>query len=62
LYFVKDLNVGELITADAIRSVRPGYGLAPKYLTDVIGQRVNKQVIKNSPVVWTALSKSNYTI
>lgn len=62
LYFVKDLNVGELITADAVRSVRPGYGLAPKYLTDVIGQRVTTQVAKNSPVVWTALSKSNYTI
>ena len=62
LYFVKDLNVGDLITSDAVRSVRPGYGLAPKYLTDVIGQRVTTQVAKNSPVVWTALSKSNYTI
>ena len=50
LYFVKDLNVGELITADAVRSVRPGYGLAPKYLTDVIGQRVTTQILKNSPV------------
>ena len=50
LYFVKDLNVGDLITADAVRSVRPGYGLAPKYLTDVIGQRVTTQVVKNSPV------------
>jgi N-acetylneuraminate synthase len=50
LYFVKDLNVGELITADAVRSVRPGYGLAPKYLTDVIGQRVTTQIVKNSPV------------
>jgi N-acetylneuraminate synthase len=44
------LNVGDLITADAVRSVRPGYGLAPKYLTDVIGQRVTTQVVKNSPV------------
>ena len=61
LYFVKDLNVGELITADAVRSVRPGYGLAPKYLTDVIGQRVTTQIVKNSPVVWTALSKSTHT-
>lgn len=30
LYFVKDLKAGDVITEDAVRSVRPGYGLAPK--------------------------------
>jgi len=32
LYFVKDLKAGDIITPDAIRSVRPGHGLAPKYM------------------------------
>lgn len=40
LYFVRDLQAGEMITADCIRSVRPGYGLAPKHTNDVIGKRV----------------------
>lgn len=40
LYFVRDLQAGEVITADCIRSVRPGYGLAPKHTNDVIGKRV----------------------
>jgi len=50
LYFVKDLKVGDVITADAIRSVRPGYGLAPKYLQDVIGRKVVVDVRANHPV------------
>lgn len=40
LYFVKDLKAGEIISAEAVRSVRPGFGLAPKYLSQVIGKRV----------------------
>ena len=32
LYFVRDLKVGDIITGDAVRSVRPGYGMAPKLL------------------------------
>lgn len=50
LYFVKDLMVGEQITADAVRSVRPGYGAAPKYLDDLIGRRVTRAVRANTPV------------
>jgi pseudaminic acid synthase len=44
LYFVKDLKAGDVITADAVRSVRPGYGLAPKYLKAVIGRTVTENV------------------
>lgn len=50
LYFVKDLQVGEIITADAVRSVRPGFGLAPKYLADVIGKTVTQPIRENTPV------------
>lgn len=50
LYFVKDLKAGEVITADAVRSVRPGYGLAPKYWDDIQGKRVNQDVAAHTPV------------
>ncbi|MFN3144931.1 MAG: pseudaminic acid synthase [Paracoccaceae bacterium] len=50
LYFVKDLAKGDTITADAVRSVRPGYGMAPKHLGEVIGRRVNRDVKANTPV------------
>lgn len=48
LYFVKDLKAGDVITADAVRSVRPGFGLAPKYLNQIIGKRVVKDVETNT--------------
>lgn len=44
LYFVKNLNAGDIITADSVRSVRPGFGLPPKHLDSVIGLRVNRNV------------------
>jgi pseudaminic acid synthase len=50
LYFVKDLKAGDVITADAVRSVRPGYGLAPKHITDVVGSRATTSIYKNTPV------------
>lgn len=40
LYFVKDMKAGELITADSVRSVRPGYGLPPKFLQAIIGRKL----------------------
>ncbi len=52
LYFVKDLKAGEVITEDAVRSVRPGYGLAPKYRPQVVGQRLTHDVAKHTPVQW----------
>ena len=50
LYFVRDLRPGEKITEDAVRSVRPGYGLAPKYLDRVLGKLAARPIRRNSPV------------
>lgn len=50
LYFVKDLKVGDVITPDAVRSVRPGFGLAPKFAHKIIGKKLKKNIEKNTPV------------
>jgi pseudaminic acid synthase len=50
LYFVKNLRAGDVITADAIRSVRPGYGIAPKYLDSVLGKTVTRHIFANTAV------------
>lgn len=57
LYFVKDLAAGEVVAADAVRSVRPGYGLAPKYLDQVIGRRLARAVRASTPVSWDCLAQ-----
>lgn len=50
LYFVKDLQAGDVITADSLRSVRPGFGLPPKYFEAIVGKQLCKNVVKNTPV------------
>ncbi|APG88037.1 N-acylneuraminate-9-phosphate synthase (plasmid) [Sinorhizobium americanum CCGM7] len=50
LYFVKTLKAGDIVTADAVRSVRPGFGLAPKYLDHVLGKVLRRDVEINTPV------------
>ena len=56
LYFVKDLAAGNVITADAVRSVRPGFGLPPKYLSEVLGHKVVCAVKANTPVLREVLA------
>lgn len=55
LYFVKDLRAGSIITEDAVRSVRPGFGLPPKHLEEIIGRRVNKDVGYGMPTSWDVI-------
>lgn len=52
LYFVKDMKAGETIGEDSIRSVRPGYGLAPKHLDSLMGRRLKADVAFATPVSW----------
>jgi pseudaminic acid synthase len=55
LYFIKDLKAGDVITPAAVRSVRPGFGVSPKYWENVIGERVRQDVKANSPVAFELL-------
>lgn len=55
LYFVKPLAAGDTITEDAVRSVRPGYGLAPKHLPEVIGRKIKTAVRYGDPVTLDCL-------
>jgi len=50
LYVVKDIAEGELMTPDNIRSIRPGYGLAPKYWSDIINKRASKALKRGDPL------------
>ena len=52
LYFVKPMKAGEIISSDSIRSVRPGYGLPPKHLEELIGRAVTKDIQEATPVTW----------
>ena len=44
LYVVKDIKEGEILTNDNIRSIRPGFGLHPKYYNTILGKKVNQNL------------------
>jgi N-acetylneuraminate synthase len=50
LYFVRDLPVGHILGTDDLRRIRPGHGLPPKYLDDVLGKTLQKDVFRGDPV------------
>ena len=50
LYFIKDLKAGSIVTADCIKSVRPGFGLAPKYYDSIVGRVLTVDVKAATPV------------
>ena len=50
LYFVKDIKKDEIITAEHVKSIRPGYGLPPKYLHQLIGKKVKKDILRGTAV------------
>ena len=53
LYFVKDLDKGKMISKGDVRSVRPGYGLKPKYLKKVMTMKTKKKVSVGDKVTWS---------
>lgn len=51
LYFVNELRAGDKVEINDVRSVRPGFGMAPKYLDQVVGRRVKVDIVRNTPVL-----------
>ena len=43
LYVVEDINAGEVITQKNVRSIRPGFGLHPKYFNEIVGKKVKNK-------------------
>lgn len=56
LYAVADIAPGEALTKDNVRSIRPGYGLAPKYLPDVLGRTAHKHIARGTALSWDMIS------
>jgi len=52
LYVVRDVKDGELFTEKNIKSIRPGFGLSPKYLHNVVGKRARFDITKGEALRW----------
>jgi N-acetylneuraminate synthase len=55
LYAVEDIPAGAALTIENVRSIRPGLGLAPKYLTDLIDRRAKTPIARGTPLDWSLI-------
>jgi len=54
LYVVEDINKGEIITEKNVRSIRPGFGLHPKYYKEILGKKVMRDLKKGDRMSFEA--------
>ena len=52
LFITKNVNIGETISKDNVRSIRPGFGLHPKELPSIIGKKFSQNQEKGTPLSW----------
>jgi len=59
LFVVKDIKNGGIFTKENIKSIRPGYGLPPKYFDEVIGKKTTQYVSRGTPLRWDLIRERN---
>ena len=55
LFVVKDIKAGEFLIEENIRSIRPSFGLPPKYINELIGKKAKTDLKKGTPLNWDAI-------
>ena len=56
LYVVADMAAGEVFSDANLRSIRPGYGMAPKHLPSILGRRASRAVARGTPLSWALVA------
>ncbi|MEW6611515.1 MAG: pseudaminic acid synthase [Pseudomonadota bacterium] len=56
LYVARDMRAGEVLTADNLKTLRPGFGLPPKYHDVLLGKSVKTDVRAGTPMAWDLLA------
>jgi pseudaminic acid synthase len=56
IYVVRDIGVGEMLSPDNVRIIRPGHGLPPRHLPDVLGMRAKRALPRGTALTWDALT------
>lgn len=56
LYITKDMKAGDRLTHENLRAIRPGFGLPPKYFSQILGRCVNRDVVRGTAVNWSIIN------
>ena len=57
LYIVEDIKAGEPFTEENVRSIRPSFGLEPKYIDDILGKTANKDYTRGTALKWEMINQ-----
>ena len=57
LFIVKNIKKGEMFTEENIRSIRPGFGLHPRYYKDILGKKANCDIEIGTPMEWNLVEQ-----
>ncbi|MDT9720518.1 pseudaminic acid synthase [Paenibacillus sp. ClWae2A] len=55
LYISEDLKKGDVLTQENIKAIRPGLGLPTKYLNELLGRSVSRDVVRGTPLTWEVI-------
>lgn len=55
LYIAKNMKAGEVLTKETVRSIRPGFGLHPRYLDVILGMKIKQNVQKGTALNWSLI-------
>jgi len=55
LYIVEDVKSGEILSKSNVRSIRPGFGLAPKHINEILGKKAKSNLEKGTPLSWNLI-------
>jgi N-acetylneuraminate synthase len=52
LFVVQDVKAGDVLTEENVRSIRPGHGLPPRQLPEILGRRASRDIQRGTPLSW----------
>jgi sialic acid synthase SpsE len=52
---VKNINIGDVLTTENVRVIRPGDGLHPKYYETILGKKISQDIKAGTPLKWEIL-------
>ncbi|SHE57195.1 pseudaminic acid synthase [Clostridium fallax] len=53
LFIVEDIKEGEIFTKDNLKSIRPGFGLETKYISNILGKKCTRDIKRGTPMDWS---------
>lgn len=55
IFVTRNVREGEVFTEENIRSIRPGYGMSPKFYHEVLGKKAKKNILRGTPLDWNLI-------